>query len=66
MNIECGWRYVKVGLVINGLALWLQDARDCHKFMSRIYKTRDWIICLEYLGSFDGSGLNLFRLGKRC
>ncbi len=52
--------------MINGLALWLQDARDCHKFMSRIYKTRDWIICLEYLGSFDGSGLNLFRLGKRC
>ncbi len=43
-------------------ALWLQDARDCHKFAIWNNKTIDWIICKEYLGIGDGFVLNLFRL----
>ncbi len=52
------WRVSRRGAKARGF----QDARDCHKFMSRIYKTRDWIICLEYLGIDDRFALNLFRL----
>ncbi len=47
-------------------ALWLQDDRDCHKFTIWNNKTRDWIVCKEYLGIGDRFALNLFRLGKRC
>ncbi len=43
-------------------ALWLQDARDCHKFTIWNNKIIDWIICKEYLGIGDRFALNLFRL----
>ncbi len=42
-------------------ALWLLDARDCHKFTIWNNKMLDWMICLEYLGSGDRQFLDLFR-----